>query len=171
MPSRAARARLLRPSVLLSSVALPFCFALTGCQTYTEQTQSRDEALRNGNIASAVAQADKDAEKNASNKDAILYRLEQGAILRAAALANLPATPGDAAPAPASAAVNQTQTNTALNSATEGQIAPRISWLTRSIAAFDDAARRIDDYEAAAKVSASSETAALFTNQANLHYR
>ena len=173
MPSRAARARPFRPSVLLSSAALSLCLALTGCQTYTEQTQSRDEALRNGNIASAVAQADKDAEKNASNKDAILYRLEQGAILRAAALANLPAAPGGAtpAPAPASVAVNQTQTNAALNAATPEQIAPRISWLTRSIAAFDDAARRIDDYEAAAKVSASSETAALFTNQANLPYR
>jgi len=164
----------LRRPVALASVALSLCLGLTGCQTYTEQTQSRDEALRSGNIASAVAQADKDAAKNASNKDAILYRLEQGAILRAAALANLPAAPGGT-PSPAStpspAAVNQTQTNAALNAATPEQIAPRIAWLTRSIAAFDDAARRIDDYEAAAKVSAGSEAAALFTNQANLPYR
>ena len=178
--SRAARVRLFRPSVVLSSVALPLCLALTGCQTYTEQTQSRDEALRNGNIASAVAIADKDADKNANTKDALLYRLEQGAILRAAALANLPlaGAPGTSpAPSPqvsglgSQPSLSQTQTNEALNAATPGQISPRIAWLTRSIAAFDDAARRIDDYEAAAKVSASSETAALFTNQANLPYR
>ncbi len=169
---RASRVRRFIPSVVLSSVALSLCLGLTGCQTYTEQTQSRDEALRSGNIASAVAQADKDAAKNADNKDAILYRLEQGAILRAAALANLPTAPGTpAAAAPASASVNQTQTNAALNAATPEQIAPRISWLTRSISAFDEAARRIDDYEAAAKVSAGSEAAALFTNQANLPYR
>ena len=161
---RAIRARLFRPSVVLSA-----CLALAGCQTYTQQTQSRDEALRNGNIAAAVAMADKDVEKNADNKDALLYRLEQGAILRAAALANLPATPGGTPSA--SAAVNQTQTNAALNAAAPDQVSDRIAWLTRSIAAFDDAARRIDDYEAAARISASSETAALFTNQANLPYR
>ena len=174
MSSRAARVRLLRPSVVLSSVALPLCLALTGCQTYTQQTQSRDEALRGGNIAAAVAQADKDAEKNANNKDALLYRLEQAAILRSAALANLPVPAGSSSSAPSSslpAPGSQTQTNQALHAAAPEQIAPRIAWLTRSVAAFDDAARRIDDYEAAAKISATSETAALFTNQANLPYR
>lgn len=152
--------------------------ALTGCQTYTAQTQSRDDAVRSGNIAAAVAQADKDVAKNADNKDALLYRLEQGAILRAAALANvpLPAAPGGT-PSPqvsglsAPPSGNQTQTNQALNEAAPEQISPRIAWLTRSVAAFDDAARRVDDYEAAAKIKVGSETAALFTNQANTPYR
>jgi nucleotide-binding universal stress UspA family protein len=59
---------------------------LTGCQTYTSQTAERDAAVRNGNFAFAAAQADKDAEKNKDGKDGIVYRLEQGAILRSAAL-------------------------------------------------------------------------------------
>jgi|GEM_PF-151513 Uncharacterized protein conserved in bacteria len=161
---------ILRP-VALSSAALTLGLALTGCQTYTAQTQSRDDAVRSGNIAAAVAQADKDVAKNADNKDALLHRLEQGAILRAAALANIPLPAGGtAAPTPAVTA-NQTQTNQALNEAEPEQISPRIAWLTRSIAAFDEAARRVDDFEADAKIKVGSEAAALFTNQANTPYR
>lgn len=144
--------------------------ALTGCQTYTEHTQSRDDAVRSGDIASAVAQADKDAAKNSDNKDAILYRLEQGAILRSAALANVP-LPAAAQPAAPALGAGQTQTNQALNAASPEQIAPRISWLTRSVAAFDEAARRIDDYDAAAKIKVGSELGAVLTNQANTPYR
>jgi hypothetical protein len=177
MPSRSPSARvslftLNFPLHLAKAAAAAATLALTGCQTYTAQTQSRDEALRSGDLASAVAQADKDAEKNATSKDALLYRLEQGAILRSAALANLPlpATSGEKTP-PATAPTAQTQTNQALRDAPPDAISPRIAYLTRSIAALEEAVRRIDDYEAAAKVSVGSETAALFTNQANLPYR
>ena len=141
--------------------------ALSGCQTYTAQTQARDNSMRSGDIASAAAQADRDAEKNKDNKDTILYRLEQGAILRSAALANI-AAPVGAAPA---ALTTQTQTNQALNEAPPEAISPRIGYLTRSVAAFDEAARRIDDYEAQAKLKVGSEAGALLTNQANLPYR
>lgn len=172
-PSLFRRLRRFR-AVALPSVALPLFLSLTGCQTYTERTQSRDEALRTGNIAAAVAQADKDAEKNAGTKDAILFRLEQGAILRSAALANLP-LPADAQTTSQSLIDNgsaaQTQTNQALNAAAPGDISPRIAWLTRSLAAFDDAARRIEAEDAAAKVKIGSELGAVLTNQANTPYR
>lgn len=152
------------------AAALAAAFALAGCQTYTAKTADRDEAVRSGNIASAVARADKDAEKNKDNKDTILYRLEQGAILRSAALANLPA-PGSTAPAAPALTEGQTQTNQALNASAPGEVPPRIGYLTRSLAAFDEAARRIDDQEAAAKIHVGSETGALLTNQANVPYR
>lgn len=151
----------------LASAAL----ALTGCQTYTAQTQARDDSMRSGNIASAAAQADRDAEKNKDNKDTILYRLEQGAILRSAALANIAAPQTTSQSLIDNASANQTQTNQALNEAPPEAISPRIGYLTRSIAAFDEAARRIDDYEAQAKIKVGSETGALLTNQANLPYR
>ena len=164
-------------AVVLPSVALPLLLSLTGCQTYTERTQARDEALRTGNIAAAVAQADQDAEKNADNKDTILFRLEQGAILRSAALANLPAPPAQpAAQATSQSLIDnksgaQTQTNQALNAAAPEDIAPRIAWLTRSLSAFEEAARRIEAEEAAAKVKLGSEVGAALTNQANTPYR
>ena len=173
MPSVARRLRpfnlnfsLHRAKQAAAAAAAAACFALTGCQTYTAQTQSSDEAFRAGNVAAALAIADKDVEKNANNKDTLLYQLEQGAILRAAALANLPG-----APATTVATAAQTQTNQALLAASPDAISPRIAHLTRSIAAFDAAARRIDDFEAAAKISVGSEAGALFTNQANLPYR
>jgi hypothetical protein len=158
---------------LLRTVAVAAVLALTGCQTYTSKTQERDESVRSGNFAAAVAEADKDAENNADNKDTILYRLEQGAILRAAALANLPA-PATAAPAPSAPSLGeagQTQTNQALNAAAPDQISPRIAYLTRSVSAFDEAARRIARYEEEAKIKVGSEAGAILTNQANLPYR
>ena len=163
MPTRSRR--------LVTAVLLLGSLALTGCQTYTQQTASRDSAVRSGDLASAVAQADKDAEKNRDSKDAILYRLEQGAILRSAALGNIPAPASAPSTAPALGSPNQTQTNQALNEAPPEAISPRIAYLTRSVAAFDEAARRIDDYEAKAKLSVSAESAALLTNQSNIPYR
>ncbi|EIP99547.1 hypothetical protein OpiT1DRAFT_04068 [Opitutaceae bacterium TAV1] len=114
---------------------------LAGCSTYTEKSSGRDAAYRSGNLASAVSRADADAAKNSDNKDTILYRLEQGAILRAAALAP------DAAPEAAR------------------------DYLARSNAALDAAEKRVNDYEAAARVKVGSELGALFTNQANTPYR
>jgi hypothetical protein len=169
MPTQRTR-RLVPATLLLTALAL------TGCQTYTAQTADRDAAVRSGDLASAVAQADKDAEKNKDSKDTILYRLEQGSILRSAALANLP-LPVDpkaqaaANPAGQTATAGQTQTNAALLDAAPEQISPRIAYLTRSLAAFDAAAEKIDEYEAAAKISVSAESAAMLTNQANLPYR
>lgn len=154
----------------LPLLILPFALVLTGCQTYTAQTQGRDDAMRAGNFTAAAAQADRDAEKNKDNKDSVLYRLEQGAILRAAALASVPALLGDALPPTGLA--GQSQTSAALVSADPTvALPPRISYLTRSLAALDEAERRISLYDEQAKIKVGSETTALFTNQANLPYR
>jgi hypothetical protein len=55
----------------------------TGCQTY-EQKNKVIGYWRAGQITNAVAEATKQADDNAGNKDAIIWRLEQGATLRAA---------------------------------------------------------------------------------------
>lgn len=152
MPKRTSARRLLAPAALLAALA-----TLAGCQTYTQQTADRDQAMRSGDIATAVTHADKDAEKNKDNKDTILYRLEQGAVLRAAALANLPPLPS---PVPAR-----------VDAQTGESLSPVAAYLHRSVAAFDDAARRIADHEAAAKVRVGSEAGAMLTNQANVPYK
>lgn len=54
----------------------------TGCQTY-EQKNKVIVYWHDGNLTNAVAEATKEADDNANNKDAIIWRLEQGAVLRA----------------------------------------------------------------------------------------
>ena len=56
-------------------------FLSTGCQTY----QQKNKVIiywREGNVPRAVEEATKQADKNAGGKDAIIWRLEQGATLR-----------------------------------------------------------------------------------------
>lgn len=55
----------------------------TGCQTYKQQNKAI-LFWQQGNVNAAVAEAKKNADDNANNKDAIIWRLEQGAVLRAA---------------------------------------------------------------------------------------
>ncbi len=57
----------------------------TGCKTY-EQQNKVIRHWQQGNLTEAVAEANKQATSNAKNKDAIVWRLEQGAVLRAAGL-------------------------------------------------------------------------------------
>lgn len=57
-------------------------FLVTGCKTYDE----KNTAVRywhQGDVTNALVQATKNAESNANNKDTVIWRLEQGAILRA----------------------------------------------------------------------------------------
>ena len=53
----------------------------TGCSTYQEQNRVI-QYWHQGNLTNAVAEATKMADQNAKNKDAIIWRLEQGAVLR-----------------------------------------------------------------------------------------
>jgi len=55
----------------------------TGCKTYQQQNQVIQH-WHQGNMTNAVAEATKMADKNANNKDAVIWRLEQGAVLRGA---------------------------------------------------------------------------------------
>jgi hypothetical protein len=112
----------------LSVLAAGAAILATGCQTYTQQTKSADDNWRQGNPTESANTFTEKAKKAAS-KDAVIYRLEQGAALRAA-----------------------------------GQY-------RESIAAFDAAEEKINVYDEQAKVSISSETGALLSNQANLPYK
>lgn len=55
----------------------------TGCQTYKDQNKVI-AYWRQGEITNAVHEATREADKNADNKDAIIWRLEEGSTLRAA---------------------------------------------------------------------------------------
>jgi hypothetical protein len=55
----------------------------TGCQTYEQQNKVIGY-WHQGDLTNAVAEATKQADENANNKDAIVWRLEEGATLRAA---------------------------------------------------------------------------------------
>lgn len=121
---------------------------LAGCQTYSEQTRSFAEAIRGGDLPTAVAEIDRQAEHRAGTKDEVVYRLEQGAALRTAALAG----PAIMAPESEPAGV-------------------RAGYYRRSLAAFDHADVRISQWEAVARVKLGAEAGALLTNQANLPYR
>ncbi len=57
-------------------------FLATGCKTYDQQNHVV-RYWRQGSLTNAVIEATKMADKNAGNKDAIIWRLEQGAALRA----------------------------------------------------------------------------------------
>jgi len=66
--------------VLLAGVA---GLLATGCKTYEEKNKVIGY-WQAGNLPAAVSEAKSRAEDNANNKDAIIWQLEQGAVLRAA---------------------------------------------------------------------------------------
>jgi uncharacterized protein len=145
--------------------------ALSGCQTYTAQTAAQDTAVRTGSLEAAVTLANQNAEANKDKGDAIVYRLEQGAILRQAALSDIPLV------ASAAAAAKPVAPATALTpaSATAADLVPRVSpkvaYARQSLAAFDTAEERINAEEEKAKISAANELFSSLTNLANLPYR
>ena len=121
---------------------------------------------QSGNISAALNTVDKEAASNANSKDAILWRLEQGATLRTAALADPGAVPAIAAPAtppqagetpPADAAVTPADISNA--------------YLKQSLLSYDEAEEKVNDYEAEAKVKVGSEVGATLTNLSALPYR
>jgi hypothetical protein len=54
----------------------------TGCRTYQQQNKVIG-CWRQGDLPAAVTEATRLADKNANDKDAVIWRLEQGAVLRA----------------------------------------------------------------------------------------
>lgn len=117
--------RTLKQTGKLFVLAAGAAIVVTGCQTYKPPMES----WRGGAVAEAATQFTAKAEKNKSNIDTIVWRLEQGTALRAA-----------------------------------GQY-------RESVAAFDAAEEKINAYDEQAKISVSSETGALLSNQANLPYK
>lgn len=59
-------------------------FLGSGCASYTMQTQKVSQSYDLGNFQAAATQITQEADKRGNSKDAIVWRLEQGAVLRAA---------------------------------------------------------------------------------------
>ncbi len=72
-----------KPSIQPLLFAAVVGLLATGCQTYKQQNHVI-QYWHQGNMTNAVVEATKMADKNANNKDAIIWRLEQGAVLRGA---------------------------------------------------------------------------------------
>jgi hypothetical protein len=133
-----------------------------GCQTYRQQTSQFSQYARSGSLTEAVADINRQAEAHRGSKDEIIWRLEQGATLRMAGLADLSLVPHPLrAPDPAPAGEAATVPLTPL---TPDDV--HALYLRQSNAAFDRAEERIDDYERQARVKVGSELGAIFTNQA-----
>ncbi len=142
-------------------------FALTGCATYETQTQTRLQATKAGNFASAVSQADQQAKASTGSKDELVFRFEQGATLRSAALADTATVPDIRSPQPVPKKGDLP--SEPLLEPTRAEV--HAHYYTRSIEAFDQAEAKVNTWEEQAKVRVGSEVVALVTNQASLPYR
>ena len=79
LPPAAQRGRRLTALLCLSAALL-----LGGCAGYNTQTRSMSAAWQAGDITGASIAATRSAQEKANTRDAILFRLEEGAVLRAA---------------------------------------------------------------------------------------
>lgn len=71
----------------LPLVVLVVCIAgwfVGGCASYNVQTQKISQSYELGNIQAAASQISAEADKRGEGKDSVVWRLEQGAVLRAA---------------------------------------------------------------------------------------
>ncbi len=156
-----------RPPVRVVACSLALLL-LAGCATYQEQSRDFAQSTKSGSFAAAVASIDKKAESARGSKDEIVWRLEQGASLRAAAMADpslVPPPPAPAVPAPQPG--QEPAPAPALPTAEE----IHAYYFNRSLEAFDLAEERINRYEDEAKVKVGSEIGAALTSQATLPYR
>jgi hypothetical protein len=71
-----------KPGLQLLLVAAAISLLATGCRTYEQQNRVV-QYWHQDNLPGAAAEATKMADQNANNKDAVIWRLEQGAVLRA----------------------------------------------------------------------------------------
>lgn len=132
---------------------------LSGCQTYDRKTADFSDATKAGSVSVALAEIEKRAEASKGSKDEIIWRLEQGASLRSAALASLPPPPVPAPKAGEPAPVPPTLDEV------------HAMYFKRSNVAFDEAEARVETYDEQAKVKLGSELGSAFTNLAQLPYR
>jgi len=153
--------------VSLAAGASALLLLLAGCQTYESQTQGLAQANKAGSLASAVAQVDKQANASAGSKDEIVFRLEQGATLRSAGLAD-PSQVADIRP-PQPAPKKGEPPPAPLPAPTAAEV--HAHYLARSTAAFDAAEDKVNTWEEQAKIKVGAEVGALVTNQASLPYR
>jgi len=156
-----------KPATRVAAFASLAALFLAGCQTYQQQSSALTQSSRMGGVAAAVAAADKKAESAKGSKDEIIWRLEQGAALRNAALADVSQVPPP--PPPPAAPAGEGEGPVAVTPPTPEEV--HAYYFSRSIQAFDLAEERINRYEEEAKVKVGSEIGAALTNQASLPYR
>ncbi len=144
------------PNRILTSTVGTLVLLLAGCQTYVKESTDFKTAWKTGNIAQAVAAVSQKAQAKANGRDQILWNLEDGAVLRGAAMANLqlplpaaPAMGGNGQPPPP----------------------PPPSYLQQSQDAFTSAENKVDDWEQKAKAQVGHEVGAALTNSTTLPYR
>lgn len=151
----------------LTGAALTALLMLSGCQTYEQQSQAFTNATRSGSIAQAVVEIERRAEENTGKKDEILLRLEQGATLRTAAMAN----PSEVPPIPSQPlpAVVEGEEPVVPTAPTAREV--HDFYQRQSLTALDLAEEKVNEWEEKSKVKMGSEFGATLTNQATLPYR
>ena len=151
-----------KPALCLGGASL--LLFVSGCQTYQQQSSSLTTSFRSSSIAAAVASAEKGAKDHEGGKDELLWKLELGATLRTAALADpamLPPPPPPAAPVDPSAPPPAPPTPAEISA----------DYAKRSADVFEQADEKVNTWEEQAKIKVASEGFSLVTNQANLPYR
>jgi hypothetical protein len=140
---------------------------LAGCATYDQQTQAFNQSSQSGSLMTAIPQIDQQVAKSAGSKDEIVFRLEQGATLRTAALADPTSVPS-ILPPPEKVKKGETPPPPP-PAPTPEEV--RAFYAKRSNEAFDRAEDRVNKYEEEAKVKVGAELGAALTNLASLPYR
>ena len=149
-----------KPALCLGSASI--LLLLSGCQTYQEQSSSLTTSFRSSSIAVAVASAEKGEKDHEGGKDDLLWKLELGATLRAAALADPSMLPPPRAMAPADPAAPPAPPTPAEISA---------DYARRSAEVFERADDKVNAWEEEARIKVGSEGLSIITNLANLPYR
>jgi uncharacterized protein len=163
-----------KASLTLTSCALAWILVGSGCATYTQQTAQFTQATRSGSLAEAVMQIDRQVEANVGKKDELLLRLEQGATLLAASMADpeMVSPPPVALPAePVAPTLDENGQPIVAEPVVPTPEEVHAYYYTRSIQAFDEAETKVNEWEEEAKVKVGSEIGAAISNQANLPYR
>ena len=161
--------------------ATPHCYRLlAGTASILALTSTSPAALfkksasdfsgiyESGNLSAALNTVQKEASSNATSKDAILWRLEQGATLRAAAFAEPGVVPAIADP---TAAPAQPGEKPAEAPAPGSPAEVSAAYIKSSLLALDQAEEKVNSFEEQAKVKVGSEVGASLTNLSALPYR
>jgi hypothetical protein len=153
-------------SPCLAGAALAILLLGAGCQTHEKQTALITEQRNSGNLFGVITETNKRADEQAGKRDEVVWRLEQGATLRVAALADASKVPPIVDP--------KKQPKLA-----EGQTPPppptaaeiRNHYYKASQIAFDQAEERIAKHDEEAKTKVSEQVAAALTNLASIPYK
>ena len=152
---------------LLAGSAFLLLAAASPAAIFKKNASDFPGIYHSGNIPAALTSVAKEATANANNKDTVLWRLEQGATLRTAALADPGTVPAIAAPAPAP---EPGQSPAALATPPTGSDVSN-AYIKQSLVAFDQAEEKVNSYEEQAKVKMGSEMGAALTNLSALPFR